>query len=453
MGQATAQPAGLGAPTASAPLPPPGPRLPSAVQTAAFVRDPLAFWRRCGTRYGRCFAVTIWPFGRMVVITDRELVKTVLTGDRDDLRAGEGNATGGLFEAALGRGSLLLLDGADHLRHRRLMLPPFHGRRLHAYAERMAEAARRSAAGWPRGEAFTLRPRLQDITLEVILSTVFGVEDPTRVERFRELAVEFVDMSGRRGVMLPPLRRLGRLNRPLRRFVSARAGLHGLLAEEIAERRAAEGTGGRDDVLSLLVAARFEDGGRLSDAELRDELMTLLMAGHETTASAISWTVELLLRHPAEMARLRSELGSDGDAYLDAVIEESLRLRPVIDLVARRARAPVTLGPYAVRAGELLAPSIYLLHLDPEYYPEPQLFRPERFLGRSPDTYAWLPFGGGARRCLGASFAQFEMRIVLREILQHVLLRPARREPERVAMRNITLAPARGVEVVAESRS
>lgn len=429
----------------------PGPRSPVAVQTLSWLRDPLGYLERCRARYGQVFTVQFWGFGRLLVVSDRRLIKEVFTGDPEVLRAGEGNSVEGLFEEGLGPNSLLILDGERHLRHRRLMLPPFHGKRMQGYAERMRASAERSLAHWPTGEPFEVMPRMHEITLDVILSVVFGLSDDERMERFRKPALDFVASTGSRGVMIAALRRFGRANRPWQRFLRARAAIDHLVYEEVARRRA-EATP-TDDVISMLLEARFDDGSAMTDREVRDELMTMMIAGHETTGSALAWTIDLLLRNPEAHDRLVAELDAgEDDTYLDAVITESLRLRPVLDMVARVVKAPFTLGDLTVEPGTTIAPNIWLAHREPDVYPEPERFRPERFLDSPADTYAWLPFGGGIRRCIGASFAQYEMKVVLRAVLSSMRLRPADPRPDPVAVRNITLAPGRGVRVIAEPR-
>ena len=434
-----------------APVVPPGESTPVWLQTAHWLRSPTRYFDRCRRRYGPVFTVEVWGFGKLLIVADRDLIKEAFTGDPQVLHAGEGNSIEGLFELGLGPNSLLILDGDRHLRHRRLMLPPFHGKRMQGYAERMHASAERSLADWPEGEPFEVMPRMHEITLDVILSVVFGLDDRARVAEFRRAALPFVESTGSNGVMIAALRRFGRLNRPYRRFLRARAEMDRLLYEEISRRRADAEAG--DDVISMLLAARFDDGSAMSDQEVRDELMTLLIAGHETTGSALAWTIDLLTQNTAPLERLVREIDAGEDeSYLDAVITESLRLRPVLDMVARVVKKPMSFGPYELEPGITIAPNIWLAHREPDVYPEPYRFKPERFLEDGPDTYAWLPFGGGIRRCIGASFAQYEMKVVLKAVLSRVRLRAAHPQPDPVTVRNITLAPGRGVRVVAERR-
>jgi len=331
------------------------------------------------------------------------------------------------------------------------MLPPFHGDRMRAYGEAMTEIAERHVARFPVGRAFPVHPAMQAITLEVILRTVFGVEDRARLAQLgaplqrllnstdhpaRLLALQFT--SSERGGPRSPWGRIRALMAPA----------DAIVYEEIEARRAAADGSQRTDILSLLLAARDEDGNALTDRELRDELMTLLVAGHETTATALAWTLERLVRHPAVLARLRAEQEEGGTAYLDATIKETLRLRPVVPGVVRRLERPLTFGGWDLPKGVHIAPSIYLIHRRADVYPEPEAFRPERFLERTPSTYEWLPFGGGIRRCLGASFALYEMQVVLGAILRHAELAtdPAA-APEAVRRRFVTYTPGRGGRV------
>jgi cytochrome P450 len=405
---------------------------------------------QCQARYGDMFTIRIVHEGTWVFVSDPEAVKQIFTGDPDLLHAGEANI---VLLPVLGEHSVLLLDEPEHMAQRKLMLPPFHGRRMHAYGEVMARAAAEEIDRWPTDEPVRMRPRMQSVTLEVILRAVFGLDEGERLSELRDQLRGTLNLlsSTRRVlfmIMLGPqrLRRFG----PFRRQIE---GIDRLIYEEIALRRRAEDLAERDDILSLLLQATHEDGRPMSDRELRDELMTLLVAGHETTATALSWAVELLARHPAELERLQADAASGDGAYVDAVIKETLRLRPVVSLVLRRLVEPMEIGGRLLPAGVSVAPSIYLLHRRPEIYPEPERFRPERFLDQQPGTYTWIPFGGGVRRCLGGAFAEFEMSVVLRELVTRRRLRPAGDRPERSVRSTITNVPSRGAEVFALSRT
>jgi len=425
---------------------PPGSRLPALAQAVRYARDPLGFLARFQRRYGDIFTVSFPYFGRIVYVATPELVKEVFTGSPAQFHAGEANAT--VLEPALGPNSVLTLDDEPHIQQRKLLLPPFHGERIHRYGELMRQVTLAEMESWPVGEPFALRPHTQRITLAVIMRAVFGVHDEQRLVRFERLIETF---AGRVNAVtaFPVLRRhLGRWS-PWTRFVRAREALDEFIYEEIALRRAAAGdeTAERDDVLSLLLAARHDDGSPMSDEELRDELVTVLGAGHETTATALAWALERLLRTPRALARLRDSIAAGEDDYLDATIKETLRARPVIVDVARKLTAPARIGGYELPAGSFVLPAIAALHYREDLFPNPDEFRPERFLGGKADTYVWIPFGGGVRRCIGAAFAEYEMRVVLRTILERAQLSAPDPKPERVKVRNITLAPGRGTRV------
>jgi cytochrome P450 family 135 len=428
---------------------PPGPRLPKAAQTAQLARDAMGYMRRCRARYGDLFTLRYYPFDTLVYVCDPEVIREIFTGDPEVFRAGEANQ---FMEPILGPRSVLLLDGGDHLRMRKLMLPPFHGRSVTRYRDVIADIAARELETWPIGRSFPLRPRMQDITLEVIMRAVFGIEDPGLLARLRAALVRMINVNMIHGTL--PFTRVDLGPRsPWGRYLRARAAADEIIFEQIASRRAQSGGVEHDDVLALLLAVEDEDGDGLTDAELRDELMTLLIAGHETTATALAWAFERLVRHPAALARLREEADTDEDAYVDAVVKETLRSRPVVIDVARTLAAPARLGGYDLPAGVMVVPMITLVQTGPGAWEDPDAFRPERFLdGAQPDPYTWIPFGGGVRRCLGASFATFEIKVVLETILPAADLIPSSPEAEAARLRHVTLVPARGGEVVLERR-
>jgi cytochrome P450 len=432
--------------TASSPRRPPGTRLPATLQVLAYAREPLGFLIDLQRRYGDIFTVSFPFYKQLVYVADPALVKQLFTAPPEQMHAGEANAT--VLEPALGPNSVLTLDEAPHMRQRKLLLPPFHGERIERYGELIREATSSEMESWPVGEPFALRPHTQRIALAVIMRAVFGVHDEERLHRFEGLIEQF---AGRLSLVtaLPPLRRsFGRWS-PWSRFLAAREALDAFIYEEIALRRA-ENAGKAaepDDVLSLLMAARHDDGSPMSDAELRDELVTILGAGHETTATGLAWAMERLLRNPDVLARLRDSLAAGEDDYLDATIKETLRARPVIVDVARKLTAPLSIGGYELPAGSFVMAAIAALHYREDLFPEPQRFRPERFLDGKADTYAWIPFGGGVRRCIGAAFAEYEMRIVLRAILERAELSAPDPRPEKAKVRNITLAPGKGTLV------
>jgi cytochrome P450 len=425
---------------------PPGSRLPAALQALRYVRDPLGFLIRLQRRYGDVFSVRFPYFGRLVYVAEPGLVKQLFTGSPEQFHAGEANAT--VLEPALGPNSVLTLDEGPHMRQRKLLLPPFHGEQIRRYGELIREITVEEMESWPVGETFALRPHTQRITLAVIMRAVFGVHDEERLVRFERLIETFSDRVSA-VLAFPMLRRnLGPWS-PWSRFQRARAELDAFIYEEIALRRTEVEAGreGHDDVLSLLLEARHDDGSPMSDEELRDELVTVLGAGHETTATGLAWAMERLLRAPAAQAKLRELLAAGEDDYLDATVKETLRARPVIVDVARKLTAPARIGGYELKAGTYVMAAIAPMHYREDLFPRPEEFRPERFLEGKADNYAWIPFGGGVRRCIGAAFAEYEMRIVLREFVERTELSAPDPRPERVKVRNITLAPARGTQV------
>jgi cytochrome P450 len=404
----------------------------------------------CARRYGDMFTLRIANEGTWVFVSDPEAVRQIFTGDPRLLHAGEANV---VLLPVLGSHSVLLLDEDAHMAQRKLMLPSFHGERMRGYEHTIAEVAARELERWPAGEPVSAWPTMQAITLEVIMRTVFGVTDAQRLARLGAALQSSLSWATNP-------RRMGQLALLGPRRIAERGTLQralqpadDLILEEIRSRRTEADLDDRDDVLSLLLQARHDDGSAMSDQELRDELMTLLVAGHETSATALAWALEALARHPAVLNRLREDVDAGEDAYLDAVVQETLRLRPVIALVLRRLTEPMEIGGRLLPAGVTVAPCIYLLHRRPDVYPDPRAFRPERFLEKPPGTYTWIPFGGGVRRCLGASFAQFEIKVVLRELVARLDISPARPRAERRVRRAIVFAPERGGELVVERRA
>ena len=427
---------------------PPRVPLPKALQTLRFLVRPGAFMEHWRAELGETFHASVHGPGELVFISDPASLKKLFAADRVNTIAPGRNI---ILGPLLGPGSLLLQEGSEHLRRRKLMLPPFHGERMRAYEKVISAAAERSMASWPVGTPFRLHPSMQAITLEVILRAVFGITDERRRDELSGALVEILGATASPravGFIVPGLRRT-----PMyRRLDGLSTRIDELLAAEITERRADPDLGERDDILSMLVGARFDDGSRMEDAELRDQLMTLLLAGHETTATGLAWTFDLLFRNPDAFARLTDEVRAGEFEYLDAVIEESLRVRPVVPFTGRELREPAGLGGYELEAGTIVMAAISLTHTRPDLYPEPYAFRPERFLEGEAETYSWIPFGGGTRRCIGAAFAQFEMRVALETILRSCELRPGSDRPERAVRRNVTLSPAGGTLAVLEGR-
>lgn len=433
---------------------PPGPTYPRAIQGMGFWTRPLAYLERCRARYGKRFTLHFPMAPKFVNLADPADAKEVFTAPAHVLHPGEGAK---VLEPIVGTNSVILLDGPAHMEQRKLMLPAFHGEKMARLEGLMSEVAEREVASWPRDEALELHPRMQRLTLEIIMRAVFGLESGPRLDALRDRLGAMLAFGDRPISMVPPApdglaaKVLGRVG-PFASFVRIQEEADRLIFELIDERRGEAEDG--DDVLAMLLAARHEDGSPMSPQELRDELLTLLVAGHETTASSLAWLCERLPRHPEVVGNLTDEIAADrGDAYLTATIQESLRRRPVLPNVAPRlVKKPVEVGGWAYPEGVCLVVSAYLIHHDPEIYPDPYAFRPERFMEQAPGTYTWIPFGGGRRRCLGSSFAMLEMKLVLRALLGACELSDGGRGTEVARRRNITVRPAGGALTVLEQR-
>jgi len=443
---------------------PPGPTSPPLLQVLRWVQWPLPFLDECAQAFGETFTLRFPSAPPIVMFSDPDAIKTIFTGDEEDLRAGEANYR---LEPILGKHSLLILDGREHLRERRLLQPPFHGDRMLAYGVVMRDIAAAAVDRWPTGRPFAVHPEMQGVTLDVILRTVFGVDEGPAKRELRAALLALLNLGANPQLLLAAQQssngKGGNGASPAMRFTTARERVDRLLFAEIAARRQADVTH-RADILSLLVQATYEDGRPLEDRALRDELMTILLAGHETTATALAWAVSHILAHPEVRTRILDELHETGPApldpqrvtrleYLDAVCRETLRLTPIIPLVGRRLTRPMRIAGIDLPAGAVAAPCIYLAHRRPERWPEPERFRPERFLESKPTPYEFLPFGGGVRRCLGMAFALVEMKIVLGEVLTRVELHAAPGYQVRVVRRSVTLAPSEGMPVMIESRA
>jgi cytochrome P450 len=429
---------------------PPEPSSGPLAQTLRWTLRPLPFMQDCRERLGEAFSLKFLGFERpMVLFSDPAAIKALYTERSHGLPPGRNI----ILEPILGPRSVLLLEGSEHLARRRLMLPAFHGERMRSYEDAVEEIVSAEIDSWPLDRPFAIHSRMQAVTLEVILRVVFGVADGPRLERLRGMLATVLTETASPTAQLVGLaaRRFGGRG-PWARFEGQLKAADELLFAEIAEHRARPDLAEREDILSMLMLAEFEDGGGMDDAELRDQLMTLLLAGHETTATALAWTFDLLLRHPAALGRLRDSLEAGEEDYLRATISEALRLRPVIPLAGRRLAEELSVDGLTLPAGTDVSPAIWLTHTRADLYPEPFAFKPERFLDEGPDTYGWIPFGGGVRRCLGATFAEFEMRIVLREVLGRCDLHKADPAPEKTGRRNITLSPKAGTPVVVTAR-
>ena len=429
---------------------PPGPSVPGALQMLATWKRPAASLERLRSRYGKRITVQL-PFQPpFVILSDPDDIKDLFMAAPEVLHPGEGAR---ILEPIVGRNSVILLDEGPHLEQRKLMLPAFHGEKMKRLTGLMTELAEREIGGWPQEEPVKLHPPLQRLTLEIILRAVFGLERGAQLDDIRDSLTGVLAFGESPLSVMPWAHRAGRWLPPVRRFANLSRRTDALIFRVIEERRA-NPDDDRDDILAMLLQARHEDGSPMSPQELRDELMTALLAGHETTASQLAWAFERLAREPRVAARLAQELDEDnGDEYLTATVYEVLRRKPVLpNAEPRLTKKPVQIGDIEYPPGVALLASAYLVHHDPEIYPEPFAFRPERFLDTSPGTYTWIPFGGGRRRCLGASFALQEMKIVLRVALRRFELLPARPEAELTARRSITFSPAGGARVILRDR-
>jgi cytochrome P450 len=396
---------------------PPGPRAPSLLQSIGWWARPTAYLERCRARYGQRFTIRLVGQSPFVILSDPAEIKQVFTAAPEVLHPGEGAR---ILEPVIGANSVILLDEAAHLRQRKLLLPAFHGEKMQRLSGLMAELAEREVESWPLEQPTELHPRLQRLTLEVILRAVFGLRRGAQLDELRDLTTQVLAFGESPLSLIPQAQRLLAGRGPVGRMERVGARADELIYRLIDERRAAGEDGAEgDDVLSMLLAARDEDGEPMSPRELRDELVTMLVAGHETTASQLAWAMERIAREPSVQLRLHEELDGDSDeAYLTATINEILRRRPVVpNAEPRLVKQPIEIGDTEYQPGTVLFASAYLVHHDPAIYPDPLAFRPERFLDEAPGTYTWIPFGGGRRRCLGASFALLEMKIVLRAAL------------------------------------
>ncbi len=426
---------------------PPGPPGPAVITAARFVRRPLESLLAWQRRYGNVFSVRFPVFGTGVYVAEPEEIRAMFTGDQSEMLAGEANS---MLAPVLGESSVLVLDGPRHLRQRKLLLPPFQGSAVASLREIVRDVAEAEVSSWAPGDEFAMRERMRTLTFDVICRAVFGVTDPARVEQLRRALLDLLDLGT--SVFLPDaLRRdfgpWSPWGRTKRRLAIADA----LLYEEIELRRAVPDLVERRDVLSLLLLARDENGEPMRDAELRDELMTMLVAGHETTATGLAFAFDLLLHNPPALARLREELPG-GDAYLDAVVSETLRMRPVIDATERTLTKPRMVAGYELPAGIRVYPGIALVHMREDLYPQAKQFRPERFLDGNVQAYSWLPFGGGIRRCIGAALAQAEMAEVIRCVVERLELSAISPELDPVVLRGITLSPRDGARVRVERK-
>ena len=433
---------------------PVGPKAPAVLQTLAWAVAPTWVMARYARLLGDTFTLTLAPSGmKLVMVSDPEAVKTVFTAPPEVAPSAAGSSP---IAGIMGPSSVLIQTGPEHMRQRKLLLPPFHGERMREYEDVIVEATRTDMASWPLGSPMVLQEHTRRITLEVILRAVFGVE-AGRMGPLKDAIGALVEPMQAVRLMVTTLRRMS-LGRPTGAIGRALDRFDEVLYEEIARRRAQPDLAERKDILSMLLLARDEEGEPMTDSELRDELVTLLLAGHETTATSVAWAIERLVRHPQKLRRLMAEIDEGGeDEYMTAVVNETLRVRPVVPIVVRLLQEELEVGGYALPAGTRVAPSIYLTNRSAQVYGDPEAFRPERFLEAATETFSWIPFGGGIRRCIGASFAQMEMKVMLRTMLSELAPHAPRgrrgRRDEWVRRRAVTLVPAGGASVVWERRA
>jgi cytochrome P450 len=432
---------------------PPGPRMPSSLQAIGWALRPLSFMERCESRYGELFTLRVRRGRPWVLLTNPEHAKEVFTTAPELMRSGAREANP-LLGPLLGPTSVMLLDEPHHMDDRKRLLPSFHGTRMQEYGEMMVDVARREIAGWPLGEPFALWPRMQAISLEVVMRAVFGEVKGERLELLRERLVRLTSWVNQPS-------RLAMLAAIGPRSITTGSGfekvmkpVEELVLEEVRERalNGDDSGNGQQTILAMLAHAYADTPSQESDRKMRDELVTMLSDG--PTATSLAWVFERLLRHPEKLARLREEvLEGESEEYLSAVVTETLRLCPAVPVVMRRLVEPLRLGGYTIPAGTIVAPCVYLMHRRGDIYPRPLEFRPERFLEEAAGTYTWIPFGGGVRRCVAASFAPLEMRRVIQTVLREVDLRPADARSEGVARSSVSFAPDGGALVIATRRA
>lgn len=432
---------------------PPGPRMPSPLQAVGWAVRPLAFMDRCAARYGEIFTLRVRRSRPWVFLTNPEHVKQVFTTEPQLLRAAAGEANP-LLGPLLGSRSVMLQDEPKHMTDRKRILPSFHGQRMQAYGEMMADVARREIDRWPLDEPFELWPRMQAISLEVVMRAVFGDVDGERLELLRRRMVDLTNWVNdpRRLALLAAVGERSMTANP--KFRAVMRPVEELVLEEVRQRRTAAGGEQHEDILAMLERGAGGDsinGAPMDNEKMRDELVTFLSDG--PTATSLAWAFERLLRHPDKLARLRAEvLAGESEEYVDAVVKETLRLCPAVPVVMRRLTEPMQLGGYTIPPDTIVAPCVYLMHRRADLYPQPRSFQPERFLGDSAGTYTWIPFGGGVRRCVAVVFAQLEMKRVIQTVLSEVELRPAASRSEGAARSSVSFAPDGGATVIATRR-
>jgi cytochrome P450 family 135 len=418
------------------------------MQTSRWMFRPIEFMERCRQRYGRIFTLRLGPKHNVTMVADPRLAKEVMAGDPAVFRAGD---TNGIFRPVVGSNSILLLDGDAHMRQRKILLPGFGASHGAQFVDQVREITQERLSQWKPGQRLRLQDEMEAISFASIMRVVFGDHSDDSHAELRRLIPDMMDRCDSPFTLMPWFRRELAGGSPYARLMKVIDEVDGILYETIEERRADPMTQLRDDTLSLLLRAEHEDGSPLSDEEIRDEVLTMIMAGYETTTSGCAWALERLLRSPEKLELLTAEIeAAQAEAYLDAVVKETLRVRPVVPVVARHLAEAIELDGYLIPAGSTVMVSIYLVHHDPETYPEPKEFRPERFLDGTPEGAAWIPFGGGVRRCIGARFAELEMKVVLTQVLATARLRASGRSEEGAKRKRFTLAPEGGAAAVVE---
>ncbi len=429
-------------------------RQPAILNAAEYWLAPERFTRRCQP-LGDRFVVSMQGMGQWLCLTHPDDIKSVFTADTNVLRLGAALAKGSAHPLVLGPTGLTNVDGPEHMRRRRMQLPPFHGQALTGYQQVMERKTEEALARWPYGRPTRTDAHMQGISLEVIMAVVLGVTDPDRLERLRAATLALMREGHSKRFFIQMIILIARGKSWDGRFPRIRramAAFDAIVLEEVAERRAL-GDLDQHDVLGMFLQARDEHGAPMPDDEICDAMRTLLLGGHETTASTLTWIIERVTRHPEVLARLEIAALDGDDDYIDAVIKEAMRLRPVFPITARLATEPFELPGLTIPARTLVVPHITLVHRRPDLYPDPLAFRPERFLDTRAGTYTWIPFGGGPRRCLGAAFSLLEIRIVLRTMLRHAQPMPTTKRSERIARHTVTIVPARGGTVTLTRRA
>jgi cytochrome P450 len=428
--------------SAEAPTAPPVVRLPRLISGIGFSLLRPAFMQQLGRRYGKVFTVRVPVFGPTVVVADPALVRQVFTASTDDLINVKPN-----LSRMMGPGCVFGLDRAEHRNRRKLLTPPFHGKSIKNYERIIEEETLREAAGWPVGVEFSTLDPMMRITLNVILRTVFGA-DGAELDRLREIIPPWVTLGSKLAVLPKPTGVLSRIG-PWAKFVATRREFDAIVGSLIARAEADPHLADRTDILALLLRSTYDDGSAMSHQDISDELVALLSAGHETTAATLAWAFERLRRHPELAEELARDADGEDNELRQATILEVQRARTVIDFAGRHVAAPsFELGNYVIPQGYSIMISIRQLHSNADAFPDPQRFDPYRFVGNRPPTPPWVPFGGGTRRCVGAAFANTEMDVVLRTVLQHFRLDATTDPGEKVHSRGVAFTPKRGGRIV-----